>query len=167
MLGRSDGWSVDEGSHGNVNKGAVAHQRIEERTAHLAVCVVAIFVAEDHEAVPALSDDQLVALYASERLEGGTSRPPAVRTMEVRGVDDFVRHGVADRAAIALSGKRAAAGFLRGCHGRLLRAVSGRSRAGSQLSSLNCNHRRDPEGKRLTQIVVSGGGGAQLSSAPG
>jgi hypothetical protein len=82
-----------------VDEGAVADDRIKERAAHFTACVVAIFVAKDHEVVLALGDAQLVTLDASEGLEGRTSRPPAIRAVAVRGIDKFVRHRVVDRAA--------------------------------------------------------------------
>ena len=99
MRGRTDGRIVDEGSHSDVDEGAVADDRIKERAAHFTACVVAIFVAKDQEVVLALGDAQLVALDASEGLEGRTSRPPAVRAVAVRGIDKFVRHRLVDRAA--------------------------------------------------------------------
>src|ERR1700736_4287978 len=99
MFGRADGRTVDESSHGNVNKGAGADQRVEERAAHLTVRIVTIFIAKNHEIVLTLADDQLFALYTGERLEGRTGRPPAIRAVAVRGVDELVRHGVVDRAA--------------------------------------------------------------------
>jgi hypothetical protein len=40
--------------------------------------------------------------------------------MAVRGVNEFIRHRIMDRAAQALSGKLTAAGLLRICHGLLL-----------------------------------------------
>src|SRR5271170_5285546 len=99
VLGRAGGRIVDEASHGDVDEGAVADYRIEERAAHLTARVVAVFVAKDHEVVLALRDVQLVPLDASERLEGRTSRPPAVRAVAVRGVDEFVRYRIVDCTA--------------------------------------------------------------------
>src|SRR5262249_34077345 len=98
--------------------------------------VVAILVAKDQELVLALGDDQLVALDAGEGLEGRTRRPPAIGAMAVRGIEEFVRHGVVDGAAIAFSGKRAGARFLSVCHRPLLGGC-GWSRAGAQLSPPN------------------------------
>jgi hypothetical protein len=92
------------------------------------VRVVATFVAKNHEIVPALRDDQLLAFYAGERFEGRTGRPPAVRTVAVRGVDEFVRHTVVDGAAKTPSGKRAVARFIRVRHRVFLHALGGRSR---------------------------------------
>jgi hypothetical protein len=76
------------------------------------VRVVAIGVAEDHELVLALSDNQLDALDAGEWLEGRTGRAPAIRAMAVHCIEEFVSHGVADCAAVALSAERAAARLL-------------------------------------------------------
>ena len=116
VLARADGRIVDQGAHGDVNEGAVAHDRIEQRAARLAVRVVAVFVAKDHEVVLAAGDAQLVALDAGERLERRAGRAPAVRAMAVRGVDEFVRHRVVHGAALALAGERTDAGFLRAGH---------------------------------------------------
>ena len=99
MLARADGRIIDKGTHGDVDEGAVADDRIEQRAAHLTVCIVAGFIAKDHEVVLALGDVQLVALEASERLEGRASRPPAVRAVAIHGVDEYVRHRVVDGAA--------------------------------------------------------------------
>ena len=74
VLGRADGRIVEQCSHGNVEKSAVADDRKEERTAQLAARVVAVFVAKDSEVVFAPGDVQLVALDASEWLKGRTSR---------------------------------------------------------------------------------------------
>ena len=46
VLARPDGRIVDQGAHGDVDEGAVAHHRIEQRAARLAARVVAIVVAE-------------------------------------------------------------------------------------------------------------------------
>lgn len=94
-------------SHGDMDEGAVTDDRIEERAAHLTARVVAVFVAKDHEIVLALGDPQLVALDASERLEGRTSRPPADRAVTVRGVDEFVRFAARWPAAASQSSRMA------------------------------------------------------------
>src|SRR5205085_1423610 len=57
MFGRADGRLADEGSHGDVDKGAVANDRKEERAAQLTVRVVAILVAKDQEVLLAIGDD--------------------------------------------------------------------------------------------------------------
>ena len=46
VLARADGRIVDQGAHGDVDEGAVADHRIEQRAARLAARVVAIVVAE-------------------------------------------------------------------------------------------------------------------------
>jgi len=102
-----------------VDEGAVADDRIEQRAAPITVRVVVIGVAKDHELVLALAEAQPVARNAGERLEGRPRRPPAVRTMAVRGVGEFVRHRVMDRAAQALSCQHPAVGLFRICHGLL------------------------------------------------
>ena len=108
----ADGRIVDESSHGHVDERAVANDGIEESAAHVTARVAAILVAKDHEVVLTLGDAKLVALDAGERLEGRTSRSSAVRAMTVRGVEEFVRHGILDGAAQALPGKRAVVCFL-------------------------------------------------------
>src|SRR6266852_473109 len=119
VRGRTDGRIIDKGSHGDVDEGAVADGRIEQRAAPITVRVVVIGVAKDHELVLALAEAQPVARNAGERLERRPRRPPAVRTMAVRGVSEFVRHRVMDRAAQALSRQHTAAGLFRICHGLL------------------------------------------------
>jgi hypothetical protein len=78
------------------------------------------FIAIDHQIVIALDDAEFGARDAREWLEGRTRRPPAVRAVTIRGINEFVRHRVLDRAAQALSPKRAVACLVPVCH-RLLR----------------------------------------------
>jgi hypothetical protein len=66
-------------------------------------------IAEDHQIVITFDDAELGTRDAREWFEGRTSRPPAVRAVAIRGVDEFIRHCVLDRPAQALSGKLAAA----------------------------------------------------------
>ena len=127
VLARADGGIVDQGAHGDVNEGAVAHHRIEQRAARLAARVVAVVVAENHEVVCAAGDAQLVARDAGERLERRAGRAPAARAMAVRGVDEFVRHRVVHGAALALADERTGAGFLRDGHGLRFLPMSARS----------------------------------------
>ena len=122
VLARADGRIVDQGAHGDVDEGAVAHHRIEQRAARLAARVVAIVVAENHQVVRAAGDAQLVARDAGERLERRAGRAPAVRAMAVRGVDEFVRHRVVHGTALALSAEHAALWLLRAGH-RLLHNI--------------------------------------------
>ena len=119
VRGRTDGRIIDKGSHGDVNEGAVADHRIKQRAAPIAVRVVVIGVAKDHELVLASAEAQPVARNAGEWLKGRPRRPPAVRTMAVRGVGEFVGHRVMDRAAQALSCQHTAVGLFRICHGLL------------------------------------------------
>src|ERR1700682_1845311 len=105
VLGRADGRIVHESPHGDMDKCAIPDDRIEQRAAYLAVRIVAVFVAKDHEVVLALSDTQSVAPDAGEWLEGRPSRPPTIRAVTVRRVNKFVRHRVMDSAAQALSGE--------------------------------------------------------------
>ena len=67
LLGRMAG-IVDQGAHGDVNEGAVAHHRIEQRAARLAARVVADVVAENHEIVLAAGDAQPVAAMPANGL---------------------------------------------------------------------------------------------------
>src|SRR6476646_9926899 len=99
MLGWADGWLVDQGSHGDVNKGAVPDQRVEQRAARFAVRVVSVLIAEDHKMVLAFGDFQLIALDAGESLESRAGRTPAVRAMTVCCVHELVRDRVFDGAA--------------------------------------------------------------------
>src|SRR5690349_862098 len=103
--GRADRGIVDQRPHGDMNESAFAHHRIEQRAAFAAMRVVAVLVAVDHETVLAFGDAEFVARDAGERLERRTGRAPAIRAMAVQGVTEFVSYGVADRAAIAFSGK--------------------------------------------------------------
>jgi hypothetical protein len=59
MIGRADCRILDKRSHCDVNKVAIAHDRIEQRAAQLASRVVAVFVAEHHQIILALPDAQL------------------------------------------------------------------------------------------------------------
>lgn len=70
MRGWADGRIVHEGSHCNVNEFAITDDRIEQRTADLAVCIISTIVAKDHELVHPFGDEQLVVLDAGKRLEG-------------------------------------------------------------------------------------------------
>jgi hypothetical protein len=99
--GRTDTRVVNESSHGDLDKGALADDGIEERPANPAMRVVAVFVAEDHELVFARGDGELVALYPGEWLEGRAGCAPAVGAMTIRGVEEFICHEIMHRAAIA------------------------------------------------------------------
>jgi hypothetical protein len=116
VLGRAGGRIVNEGSHGDVDKRAVAHHRVEQGAAHLAACVVAAFVADGHEFVAAAGDAQFVAFDAGKRFEGRTSRLPAVRTMAVCGIDELIRDCVTDDAALAPSTEEAVTCAFLACH---------------------------------------------------
>src|SRR5262245_27798777 len=98
-----DGWAVDQRAHGDMDPGAVAHHRVEQRTARPAVRVVRLVAAVDQELVVALGDSQLFALDAGKRLERRPCRAPAVRAMAVHGVAEGVGHGVLHGAAEALA----------------------------------------------------------------
>jgi hypothetical protein len=100
---RADGGIVNESSHGDMNIGAGADERIEERTACFAMRVVAGFVAKDQKVVSPLGKRQLVALYAGERLKGRAGGAPAIRTVAVRRIDEFVGNRVVDGAATAFA----------------------------------------------------------------
>src|SRR5215813_6625190 len=104
----ADGRTVDQGAHGNVDIRAVTHHRIEQRSAGLAVRVVGLVVAVDQELVVALSDGELVARDAGERLERRAGGTPTIRAVAVHGVEERVRHTVANSAAETLAGKRRA-----------------------------------------------------------
>src|SRR5690349_6641487 len=96
--------------------------------------VVGILFAEDHEAVFSLGDSQLVSLDPGEWLEGRSGRPPTVGAMAIHGIDEFVRHGVFDGAAIAFAGKHAADCRFMVCHELLPRRSV--MRVGRRCSSL-------------------------------
>src|SRR5262249_54774302 len=100
----------------DVDELAVADDRIEERAARLTMGVIAVLVAIEQKAVPTLGDAQLVALDAAERFEGRTSGSPAVRAMTIHGVEEFIGHGVVDRATKALAHKGAVACLLMARH---------------------------------------------------
>ena len=121
VLARADCRIIEQRSHGNVDKGAAADDRIQQRAAVLAVTVVAIFVATDHEAVVAFGDIELVAFYPRERLESRTSRTPTVRAVAIRSVDEFVHDGVVNGAAKTPPGKRALTASSGICHATFLR----------------------------------------------
>ena len=108
LLGRMPGSSTRV-SERDVNEGAAADDRIEQRAAPLAVRVVGVFCAEDRERVRALGDAELAALDAGQGLERRPRRPPAVRAVAVHGVEEFVGHLIVDGATKALSGKGAGA----------------------------------------------------------
>src|SRR6516162_3882561 len=81
MMGRTDGRIVDERSHRDVNKGAVADEGIEERAAGLAVGVMGLFAAVDEKVVGAARNPEFPALDAGEGLEGRARRAAAIRAM--------------------------------------------------------------------------------------
>jgi hypothetical protein len=83
---RTDSWVFNESSHGDMDKGALADDQIEERPANPAMRVVAVFVAEDHELVFVRGEGELIALYPGEGLEGRAGRPPAVGAVTIRSV---------------------------------------------------------------------------------
>ena len=102
---RADAGIVQKASQGDVDEGAVADHRIEQRAAPPAVRVIGVFFALDKEIILALGEAEFAALDAGERLEGRPGRPPAIRAVAVHGVAEFVRHRVVDGAAEAFSGK--------------------------------------------------------------
>src|SRR5262245_18041805 len=116
MLGWSDGRIIDQSSHGDVDEGAVANERVEKRTTPLTAGVAAVFVAEDHQAVLAFGEGDLVPLDAREGLEGRTRCSAAVGAVAVRGIAKFVRDLVLHRAAEACAGELALACLRRVCH---------------------------------------------------
>ena len=59
VIGRADGRIVDKRSHRDVDKGAIAHDRIGQRAAQFASRVMAVFVAERHQTILALPDAEL------------------------------------------------------------------------------------------------------------
>jgi hypothetical protein len=117
VLGRTDTRVVNESSHGDMDKGTLADDGIEERPANPAMRVVGVFVAEDHELVFARGDGEFVALYPGEWLEGGARRAPAVGAVTIRGVDEFIRNEIMHRTAIAFPFELATTRFLRIRHG--------------------------------------------------
>jgi hypothetical protein len=117
VLGRTDSRVVNESSHGDMDKDALADDGKEERPADPAMRVVAVFVAEDQELVFARGDGELVALYSSEWLEGRARRAPAVGAVAIRCVEEFVCHEIMYRTAIAFPFELATTRFLRIRHG--------------------------------------------------
>src|SRR5713101_666968 len=75
---RTDAGVVQKASQGDMDEGAVADDRIEQRAAAPAVRVVSVVVALDQEIVLALGEAELAALDAGERLEGRTRGPAAI-----------------------------------------------------------------------------------------
>jgi hypothetical protein len=97
---------VDQRAHGDVDKGAVADNGIEQRAAPAAVCVVPGLVTANQKGLGTLGKDKLVALDSGERLEGRARRAPAVGAMAVHGVAERIGDGMMNSAAEAFSGKR-------------------------------------------------------------
>ena len=69
MVRRAYGRVVDEGSHRDMHEAAVTHDGIEERAASLAVCVVGVFLPEDHKLACTFGYGELRALYSRVRLD--------------------------------------------------------------------------------------------------
>ena len=86
-------WAVDQGPHSDVNMGTISNDRIKQRPTDFAVCVAAIFFAEDHEVLmPACKcKDQPVSFDTGEAPERRTCRAPAVGAMAVGHVKKLIR----------------------------------------------------------------------------
>src|SRR5688572_14510575 len=90
VRGRAQAGGVGEGTEGHMHESAIAHYRIEQRTAALAEGVVIVGRAVDREVLRAGGDGELVALDPAERLEGRAGGAPALRAVAVHGVAEFV-----------------------------------------------------------------------------
>lgn len=75
VLGWTNGWVVDERSHGDMDVGAVAHERIKQGAALAAMRVVAALVAEDQEFVLAFGEEKLSRSIPAK----GLNAEPVVR----------------------------------------------------------------------------------------
>ncbi len=73
--GGTDGRGVDEGTHRDVDVGAVADQGVEEGAALAAVGVVRLVAAVDQQAVGSLRDGELVLSIPAN----GLNAEPVVR----------------------------------------------------------------------------------------
>src|SRR5439155_16700346 len=68
VSGRPDRRIVDQRPHRDMDEGALAHHRIEQRPAAPAMRVMTGLLAVDHDVVVALDDTEFVARDAGERL---------------------------------------------------------------------------------------------------
>jgi hypothetical protein len=105
MLIRPYCWDIDQRSHRDVNISSLSNHGINQGPAYLAVGVVAIAFAEDHEVPMPLCENQLPAFDASERLERRTRRATAVGAMAICRVEKLIGNRVSDGATKAFSGK--------------------------------------------------------------
>ena len=117
VLGRTDSRVVNESSHGDMDKGALADDGIRERPANPTMGIIAVFVAENHEIVFARGNGELVVLYPGEWLQGRAGRAPAVGAVTIRGLEEFICHEIMPRTAIAFPFELATIRFLGIRHG--------------------------------------------------
>jgi hypothetical protein len=116
VLGRTDSRLVNESSHGDMDKDALADGGKEERPANPAMRVVAVFVAEDQELVFA----RVTANLSRSIPANGLKAEPVVRRQSeqsIRCVEEFVCHEIMYRTAIAFPFELATTRFLRIRHG--------------------------------------------------
>jgi hypothetical protein len=104
---------VDHGSQGDMNIGAAADDRIEQRTAGRAVSVMGVGLADDQQLVAPLDQLHFRPLDTGEGLERRAGGAATVRAVAIHGVPELVGHRVADGTTIARARESAGGGVLR------------------------------------------------------
>ena len=104
MRGRSDRRIIEERSQSDVDEGAIADDRIQQRTAPTAVNIVGALVTKDQKCFPASSNFELASFNPGEWLECGARRSATLRAMAIQGVEELVLHNVADCSAQTVTG---------------------------------------------------------------